>query len=224
VGDQVAFEPYLALIVSGGHSSLIRVDGWTRYAILGETMDDAVGEAYDKVAKLMGLGYPGGPLMDHLAAQGDPHAFDLPTPLAKQGGLDFSFSGLKTAVARLVDAQRRHTHSNPLDPRFVADVAASFQRVAVATLLDRAERALDLTGLRRLAIAGGVACNRGLRAEAARRLAGVALAFPAPEFCTDNAAMIAGLGHHLLADGQRATLGLNIAPSLGLDTDWQKEG
>lgn len=226
VEEAAPFEPYLALIVSGGHSSLIRVDDWARYAILGETMDDAVGEAYDKVAKVMGLGYPGGPLMDQLAARGNDRAIDLPMPLSRHADrdtmLDFSFSGLKTAVSRLVDQERRRTHGAPLGEEFVANVAASFQRVAVEALLDRAERALNATGLRRLAIAGGVACNRGLRAQAQRRFAGLALAFPAPEFCTDNAAMIAGLGWHVARSGHRATLSLNIAPSLALGGDWQQ--
>jgi len=208
------FEPYVALVASGGHSSLIEVRGPRDTTILGETMDDAVGEAYDKVAKLLGLGYPGGPMLDKLAQTGDAAAFDLPRPMLKGDGLDFSFSGLKSAVARLVETRTRR--GDALNGKVVADMAASFQRVCVDVLLAKAQRALEQTGLRRLALTGGVACNSGLRAAATERLPGVQVAIPSPEFCTDNAAMIAGLAYWVHESGDLADLGLNAAPGLEL--------
>jgi len=211
------FAPYLALVVSGGHSSLVRVDGPLRYETLGETLDDAVGEAYDKVAKLLGLGYPGGPLLDRLASTVAKSPFELPRPLMDRGGYDFSFSGLKTAVARLIETQAPPRDANgALPAEFVANVAAAFQEAAVDVLLKKAKRALDDTGIDRLAIAGGVACNRGLRAAVAKRLPRVRVAMPAPEFCTDNAAMMAGLAHRVLDAGVAGTLGMNADPSLEL--------
>ncbi len=209
-----SFEPYVALVASGGHSSLIEVRGPLDYDILGETMDDAVGEAYDKVAKLLGLGYPGGPLLDKLAQSGNPSAFGLPRPLMKGDGLDFSFSGLKSAVARIVEDRIRH--NQPTDEPFVADMSASFQAACVEVLLAKAARALKQTGLRRLALTGGVACNRGLRAAAASRLPGIRIAIPAPEFCTDNAAMIAGLGYWVHQQEGAVGMRLNAAPGLDL--------
>ena len=206
--------PYVALVVSGGHSSLALVRGPLDVQVLGETMDDAVGEAYDKAAKLLGLGYPGGPLLDRLAVTGNPKAFDLPRPVLHKPGFDFSFSGLKTAVARLAEIEERDGR----DPRredFVRDIAASFQAAAVKVLLVKARRALVETGLKRLAITGGVACNCGLRAAAAE-LRGVQVALPPPEFCTDNAAMIAGVGFHALRERGPSGLGVNAEPSLAL--------
>lgn len=208
--------PRLALVVSGGHSSLALARGPLDVEVLGETLDDAVGEAYDKSAKLLGLGYPGGPLMDKLAAQGDPKAFDFPRPVLRKAGCAFSFSGLKTAVARAVEIEERAGRDPRADPVFVRDAAASFQAAAIDVLLGKAGRALEEHGLDRLAIVGGVACNRGLRAAARERLAGVRVAIPDPEFCTDNAAMIAGLGFHVLAERGVSTLGINAAPGLAL--------
>jgi N6-L-threonylcarbamoyladenine synthase len=217
-----AFEPYVALVVSGGHSSLVAVHERLRYEILGETWDDAVGEAYDKVAKLLGLGYPGGPVIDRLAEAGNPDAHHFPRPLRGRAEFDFSFSGLKTAVARVVEAAGE---TDRCSDSFIADIAASFQAACIDVLLDKARRALEHTGLRRLAITGGVACNRGLRAEAARRLRGVQVAIPKPQFCADNAAMIAGVGGALLAAGVTCGLGVNADPGLGLVDvpSWQAE-
>ena len=209
-----AFKPYLALVASGGHSSLIAVCGPLEYQTLGETMDDAVGEAYDKVAKLLGLGYPGGPLLDKLAQGGNPTAFEFPRPLMKGDGLDFSFSGLKSAVARLIEDRTRRQEA--LEEQQIADVAASFQAACVDVLLTKASRALEQTGLRRLALTGGVACNRSLREAAPQRLKGIDLAIPDPEFCTDNAAMIAGLGYWVHESGGASGLGFNAAPGLEL--------
>ena len=209
-------DPYLGLAISGGHSSLILVKGPADFEILGETLDDAVGEAYDKVAKVLGLGYPGGPLLDQAAAQGDPKAFDLPRPVMHTRDYNFSFSGLKTAVARLVEQHEAGGH-HPLGGQFVAGMAASFQEAVIDVLVKKTGRALKQTGLRRLALTGGVACNRGLRAAVANRLPKVKIAIPEPEYCTDNAAMIAGLGFHLAAETPPgANFGMNAAPSLAL--------
>jgi N6-L-threonylcarbamoyladenine synthase len=171
--------PYLCLVASGGHTFLARVDEPSRYEVLGQTLDDAAGEAFDKGARLLGLGYPGGPEIDRLAREGDPEAFDFPR--AAPGELDFSFSGLKTAL--LYKLRDRPEASK-------ADLAASYQRAIVAALTARTRRALEREGLERLAIGGGVAANSELR-DAVREL-GVPVWVPPMELCTDNAAMIAG--------------------------------
>lgn len=180
--------PFVALLVSGGHTQLMRVDGVGQYTLLGETIDDAAGEAFDKSAKVLGLPYPGGPVLAELAKQGDPKAFALPRPLLHQDNLDFSFAGLKTAVwtahGRLPD---------PQDPQALADLAASTQAAIVEVLVKKTLKALKLTGLNRLVVAGGVGANRDLRAQlneaCARR--GVRVHYPELDLCTDNGAMIA---------------------------------
>ena len=187
--------PFVALLVSGGHTQLMRVDGVGRYTLLGETIDDAAGEAFDKSAKLMGLGYPGGPALSKLAEQGNPAAFKLPRPLLHSGNLDFSFAGLKTAVmtqARKLAA----THAVPVEalPRdWLADLAASTQAAIVEVLLKKSLAALKETGLNRLVVAGGVGANRELRAQldAACARLGVRVHYPELHLCTDNGAMIA---------------------------------
>jgi tRNA N6-adenosine threonylcarbamoyltransferase len=185
--------PFLALLVSGGHTQLIEVAGLGRYTIIGETLDDAAGEAFDKVARLLGLPYPGGPELARLAEAGDPERFALPRPLKNQG-LDFSFSGLKTA-ARLAIAGALGSRAE-LDPETRADVAASFQAAAVDTLSGKCRRALETTGLERLVIAGGVGANKLLRASLATlgKQIGVRVYYPRPALCTDNGAMIAYAG------------------------------
>ena len=185
--------PFLALLVSGGHTQLIEVAGLGRYRIIGETLDDAAGEAFDKVARLLDLPYPGGPALARLADAGDPERFSLPRPLKNQG-LDFSFSGLKTAARLAIDAARG-PHAE-LDPTSRADVAASFQAAAVDTLTAKCRRALEATGLERLVIAGGVGANKLLRASLAAlgREIGVRVYYPRPALCTDNGAMIAYAG------------------------------
>jgi len=190
--DAPAF-PFLALLVSGGHTQLIDVAGLGRYRIIGETLDDAAGEAFDKVARLLGLPYPGGPELARLAESGDPERFDLPRPLKNQG-LDLSFSGLKTAARLAIEAARGARAE--LDPATRADLAASFEAAAVDTLAGKCRQALEATGLPRLVIAGGVGANRQLRASLAtlgKRL-GVRVHYPRPALCTDNGAMIAYAG------------------------------
>jgi N6-L-threonylcarbamoyladenine synthase len=185
--------PFLALLVSGGHTQLIEVAGLGRYRIIGETLDDAAGEAFDKVARLLGLPYPGGPELARLADSGDPERFALPRPLKNQG-LDLSFSGLKTAARLAIDAARGSRAE--LDPTTRADVAASFQAAAVDTLANKCRRALEATGLERLVIAGGVGANKRLRSTLATlgREVGVRVYYPRPALCTDNGAMIAYAG------------------------------
>jgi N6-L-threonylcarbamoyladenine synthase len=199
--------PYVALLASGGHTALYRVDGPSSITQLGETRDDAAGEAFDKVAKLLGLGYPGGPIVDRLAAQGDARAVPLPRPMHGKHGLAFSFSGLKTAVAQHV-----HKHGIPREPQAQADLCASFQRAAVGSLVDKSLAACEREGVPRLVLGGGVAANRGLRAHAAERCAkaGVSLHVPPFASCTDNAAMIAYAGALRLAAGERDTLELSV--------------
>jgi len=204
--------PAVAMIVSGGHTELVEVRGLGRYRWLGSTLDDAAGEAYDKVAKLLGLGFPGGPIVDRLAAGGRADAYAFPRPMLDRPGLDFSFSGLKTAVATAVAA-----HGAPPYPEaFVADVAASFQAAVVDVLTAKAMRAVERTGARALNLGGGVACNRALRARltAACEAAGVVLRVPTPRLCADNAAMIAQVGAWRLAAGEPVTDDLDAAASL----------
>ena len=179
--------PFVALLVSGGHSQLMQVNGVGDYRLLGETIDDAAGEAFDKSAKLLGLGYPGGPALSRLAEQGNPTAFKLPRPLLHSGYLDFSFAGLKTAVM----TQARKLGDDL--PARCADLAASTQAAIVDVLVRKSLQALDVTGQRRLVVAGGVGANRALRAQldAACHPRGVRVHYPELHLCTDNGAMIA---------------------------------
>jgi N6-L-threonylcarbamoyladenine synthase len=185
--------PFVALMVSGGHSQLIEVAGVGRYRIIGETLDDAAGEAFDKVARLLGLPYPGGPELAALAERGDARRFALPRPLKNQG-LDMSFSGLKTATRLAIDACRAADGSLPEPVR--ADLAASFQAAVVETLTAKCRLALQATGLTRLVVAGGVGANRALRANLAELggQVGARVYYPKPALCTDNGAMIAYAG------------------------------
>lgn len=193
--------PFLALLVSGGHTLLADVQAIGQYRILGQSVDDAVGEAFDKTAKLLGLGYPGGPAISTLAETGTPERFVFPRPMLDRPGLDFSFSGLKTAVATEVEAQI----TNGQDEQTRADIAHAFQEAAVDTLVRKCKRALEQTGHRQLVIAGGVSANRLLRARLADMTATLdaEVFFPRQEFCTDNGAMIAYAGALRLAQGQR---------------------
>lgn len=198
--DEVPEYPFLALLVSGGHSMLISVSGLGEYSILGTTLDDAVGEAFDKTAKLLGLGYPGGPALAALAEDGNDNAFALPRPMLNRPGYDFSFSGLKTAV--MLEVRKAQDDGSYEDRR--ADLAASFQRAAVDTLVGRTLQAARKERLERVVIAGGVGANRLLRSEMAARFNG-RLYYPRMAFCTDNGAMIAVAGALRLADAQPAT-------------------
>jgi N6-L-threonylcarbamoyladenine synthase len=190
--------PFVALLVSGGHTQLMRVDGVGRYELLGETIDDAAGEAFDKSAKLMGLGYPGGPALSKLAEQGDPAAFKLPRPLLHSGNLDFSFAGLKTAV--MTQAKKL---GDDIEAR-KADLAASTEAAIVEVLLKKSLTALRETGLKRLVVAGGVGANRHLREQlnAACKRQGVRVHYPELHLCTDNGAMIAMAAAMRLQSGE----------------------
>ncbi len=188
--------PFLALLVSGGHTMLVAVDSLGAYRLLGSTLDDAVGEAFDKTAKLLGLGYPGGPALARLAEEGDPEAYQLPRPMLKRKGFDFSFSGLKTAVMLEV---RKVPDDASLEP-IRANIAASFQKAAIDTLIGRTLQAAAAEELTQVVVAGGVGANKLLRAELAARFSGKVF-FPRPEFCTDNGAMIAFAGALRLSDG-----------------------
>ncbi|HET9693220.1 MAG TPA: tRNA (adenosine(37)-N6)-threonylcarbamoyltransferase complex transferase subunit TsaD [Steroidobacteraceae bacterium] len=192
--------PFVALLVSGGHTLLALVRGLGQYELLGSSLDDAAGEAFDKTAKLLGLGYPGGPQLAALAEQGTPDRFRFPRPLTERPGLDFSFSGLKTAV---VVALRNHR--GELDAQARADAARGFEEAVIETLLIKCRRALEATGGTTLVVAGGVGANRRLRARmlAMGEREGIRVVYPRAEFCTDNAAMIALLGELRLAAGQR---------------------
>ncbi|MEQ8586781.1 MAG: tRNA (adenosine(37)-N6)-threonylcarbamoyltransferase complex transferase subunit TsaD [Thalassobaculaceae bacterium] len=213
--------PYLLLLVSGGHCQLLLVEGVGRYRRLGTTIDDAVGEAFDKTAKLLGLGYPGGPAVERAALEGDPGAVDLPRPMVGKPGCDFSFSGLKTAVRRRVEEA-----GEALDDRRVADIAAAFQRSVAASLVDRTRRAVDLLeaeGIvgRPLVVAGGVAANGTIRAALAELAQTRGMRFVAPPLalCGDNGAMIAWAGQERLALGLVDGLDFRPRPRWPLDPD-----
>lgn len=187
--------PFLALLVSGGHTMLIDVRALGDYRLLGTTLDDAVGEAFDKTAKLLGLGYPGGPALAALAEQGNEQAFAFPRPMLKKPGFDFSFSGLKTAV--MLQVRKAEAAGNLC----AADVAASFQRAVVDTLIGRTIKAAKAERLERIVVAGGVGANKLLRQDLAARFDGTVY-YPRMEFCTDNGAMIAIAGARRLCEGQ----------------------
>ena len=204
--------PAVALVVSGGHTELVLVRGLGDYSWLGATLDDAAGEAYDKVAKRLGLGFPGGPLIDKLAASGRSDVYAFPRPMLDRPGLDFSFSGLKTAVINVL-----RLHGEPPYPdTLVRDVAASFQAAVVETLVAKCVRAIEATGAMALNLGGGVACNRSLRMmlQAACEPRGVLLRIPSARLCADNAGMIAWVGARRLARGERAGDDLDAASSL----------
>ncbi len=203
--EQAPEPPFLGLVVSGGHTSLFAVEDFGRYRVLGSTRDDAAGEAYDKVAKMLGLPYPGGVHIDKLAQQGNPKAIHFPRAVIKNAELDFSFSGLKTAVLTHL-----HKHPNPQGQE-LADLCASFQEAVADPLTKKAMRAAKRFGLSRLVLCGGVAANSRLRAVAAQRAgeAGIECFLPPVKLCTDNGAMIAVAGTHAFMRGERATLSLN---------------
>ncbi|QPR29134.1 tRNA (adenosine(37)-N6)-threonylcarbamoyltransferase complex transferase subunit TsaD [Edwardsiella hoshinae] len=199
--------PFVALLVSGGHTQLISVTGIGEYRLLGESIDDAAGEAFDKTAKLLGLDYPGGPVLSQMAQQGVPGRFVFPRPMTDRPGLDLSFSGLKTFAANTI-------HANGDDAQTRADIARAFEDAVVETLAIKCRRALELTGFQRLVMAGGVSANRALRARLAQMMQqrGGAVFYARPEFCTDNGAMIAYAGMVRLKSGVDADLSITVRP------------
>ncbi len=211
----VAF-PFLGLLVSGGHTALYEVRGFSLSDIteIGATRDDAAGEAFDKVAKLTGLGYPGGPIIDRLAAEGDPDAIPLATPMRRKDSFEFSFSGLKTDVARWIEA-----HGVPGDDQRLRDLCAAFQKRVVESLLSKTFRAARAHDLRRVVLVGGVAANRSLRsrAQSYARSAGIELMAAPLKSCTDNAAMIAHVGARRLARGHDDSGRLEMSPRTALE-------
>jgi N6-L-threonylcarbamoyladenine synthase len=221
LADAALQPPYVGLVVSGGHTALYRIEAAGPPRLLGETRDDAVGEAFDKVAALLGLPYPGGPAVSQAAETGDERAVAFPRPLRHSGGFDFSYSGLKTAVA--LEVERR----GALTSQDVADVAASFEAAAVEVLVERARRAMAEQEVDRLAVVGGVAANRRLRRElaAAGAAEGFHAVFPPPELCTDNAAMVAAAGARLLSRGESHGMALNAFSRVPLgEAPWVGDG
>lgn len=202
--------PFLTLLVSGGHTQLIQVTNFGKYFLLGESVDDAAGEAFDKTAKLLGLGYPGGPALAKLAEQGNPNTFHFSRPMTKQPGLNFSFSGLKTQV---LTTWHENNHANK------ADIARAFEDAVIDTLIIKCRRAIKQTGLDSLVIAGGVGANQRLRERMAEftKQIGVALFYPRPIFCTDNGAMIAYAGALRLVNGQAEPLEFSAHPRWPLE-------
>jgi N6-L-threonylcarbamoyladenine synthase len=205
ISDTPPAFPFVALLVSGGHTQLMRVAGVGRYELLGETLDDAAGEAFDKTAQLLGLGYPGGPALSRLAEAGDPTRFSLPRPMLNSGDFDFSFSGLKTAVLTLVRKQGLEV---------AADIAAAFQAAAVDVLVSKSVAACVASGVTRLVVAGGVGANARLRQQLTRNAGARAIEvfYPRLEFCTDNGAMIAYAGAQRLAHARRGDLAFAVRP------------
>jgi N6-L-threonylcarbamoyladenine synthase len=209
--DEHPAYPFVALLVSGGHSQLVRVDGIGRYTMLGESLDDAAGEAFDKTARMLGLPYPGGPHIARKAEQGAPGRFEFPRPMVNRPGLDFSFSGLKTHTLTTIEACRSEGRLSEQD---VCDIARAFEEAVVDTLVIKCRRALRQENLKTLVIAGGVSANRNLRARLEKALAKerARVFYPAPVFCTDNGAMIAYAGAQRLQAGQRDSDATRVRP------------
>jgi len=208
--------PFIGLVVSGGHTSLYRMNGFGKYKRLGQTRDDAAGEAFDKVAKLLGLGYPGGPIIDELSKTGNPKAIRFPRPVLSKNSLDFSFSGLKTAVVNYVKA-----HPEPpggYSENLIKDIVASFQEAVVEVLLKKTIQAAQQQGLKRIVFSGGVAANQRLRERMKEEVLQQKLKvyLPSPSFCTDNAAMVGVVGYEYLKQGIRSPLSLNAFSNLPL--------
>ena len=213
IEDKTFEPPYIALVVSGGHSHLVQVSDYGKYEILGRTRDDAAGEAYDKVARAIGMGYPGGPKIDAAAKQGDPNAVRFPRVFLEEESYDFSFSGLKSAVLNYVNKQKMT--GEPIVPE---DIAASFQQSVVEVLVEKTVKAAKERGMKQVALAGGVASNSALRAgmRAACEREGLSLHIPSPVLCTDNAAMIGCAAYYEYLAGVRDGWDLNANPNLKL--------
>src|SRR5512139_2744889 len=208
--------PFIGLVVSGGHTSLYRMDGFGKYKRLGQTRDDAAGEAFDKVAKLLGLGYPGGPIIDELSRAGNPRAIRFPRPVLSKKSFDFSFSGLKTAVVNYVKAYPPPPRGYPED--LIRDIVSSFQEAVVEVLVKKTLQAAQDQKLKRIVLSGGVAANQRLRQKIKEESFGWKLNvyLPSPSFCTDNAAMVGVVGYEYLRRGFRSPLSLNAFSNLPL--------
>ncbi len=206
--------PFLAVAVSGGHTHLYRVDGIGQYSLLGRTVDDAAGEAFDKVAKMLGLGYPGGPIIDKLAAESDGGGIVFPRPMLKKDNFNFSFSGMKTAVLNYL--QRLES---ALDAKTIAQISNAFQTAVIDVITQKTLRAAESENLDRIVVAGGVACNSGLRKKFAQLTASnsVDIFFPTPILCADNAAMLAVAGDYYLSQGLSSALDLNAVSNWPLE-------
>jgi N6-L-threonylcarbamoyladenine synthase len=208
--------PFLGLVVSGGHTSLFRVDGFGKYKRLGQTRDDAAGEAFDKVAKLLGLGYPGGPIIDELSKSGNPKAIRFPRPFLGKNSFDFSFSGLKTSVVNYVKSHPEVAGGYP--DGLIRDIVSSFQEAVVDVLVTKTLQAAQHEGLKRIVLSGGVSANfhlrQKMREEAFRQK--VKVFIPSPSFCTDNAAMVGVIGYEYLKRGTRSDFSLNAFSNLPL--------
>lgn len=204
--------PFVALLISGGHTQLVKVDGVGRYELLGESIDDAAGEAFDKTGKLLGLDYPAGVAVSRLAEQGTPNRFVFPRPMTDRPGLDFSFSGLKTFAANTINTNL--DENGKLDEQTRCDIAHAFQQAVVDTILIKCKRALQQTGYKRLVMAGGVSANKQLRADLAEMMKslGGEVYYPRPQFCTDNGAMIAYTGFLRLKYGEQTDLSVSVKP------------
>jgi len=211
--------PFVALLVSGGHTQLVEVTGVGRYRLLGQSVDDAAGEAFDKTAKMLGLGYPGGPILAGLAEQGDPKRFRFPRPMTDRPGLDFSFSGLKTFALTTLQRESEGLVGEPLD-RLKTDICRAFEDAVVDTLAIKCRRALDETGVGTLVLAGGVSANHRLRERVDAMMAerGGQACYPRAEFCTDNGAMIAYAGWQRLRAGQHEGMDFGIRPRWPMET------
>ena len=204
--------PFVALLISGGHTQLVKVDSVGRYELLGESIDDAAGEAFDKTGKLLGLEYPAGVAVSRLAEQGTPNRFVFPRPMTDRPGLDFSFSGLKTFAANTINSNL--DENGKLDEQTRCDIAHAFQQAVVDTILIKCKRALQETGYKRLVMAGGVSANKQLRADLAEMMKslGGKVYYPRPQFCTDNGAMIAYTGFLRLKHGEQTDLSVSVKP------------
>lgn len=213
IDDYELEPPFTCLIVSGGHTHLADILDYGEYVFHGQTRDDAAGEAFDKVARTLGLGYPGGPIIDKLAEKGDPSSIDFPRSFMEEGNYDFSFSGLKSAVLNYINREKQR--GNELN---IENIAASFQEAVVEVLVEKAIGASKASGKRKIVVAGGVAANKGLRKYMARRCGeeGIEFKFPDPILCTDNAAMIGSVAYYNYKRGIRGDMSLNAVPNLKL--------
>lgn len=210
--DNPPLFPFVALLISGGHTQLVKVDGVGQYELLGESIDDAAGEAFDKTGKLLGLDYPAGVAVSKLAEQGTPNRFIFPRPMTDRPGLDFSFSGLKTFAANTINANLNA--EGKLDEQTRCDIAHAFQQAVVDTIIIKCKRALQQTGYKRLVMAGGVSANKQLRADLAEMMKNLKgeVFYPRPQFCTDNGAMIAYTGFLRLKHGEHTDLSVSVKP------------